>query len=95
MAEIVETSWYLDWSALPQRLLWARLQAFSDGSAAVLDLDGRTHRFQSVVDARIWLAEDEYSRVEDLIEAGEVEPVSTPQAASDKQLVPLMLVRRM
>ena len=38
MATVVEISWWLDWSALPERLLWARLRVFADGSADVLDL---------------------------------------------------------
>jgi hypothetical protein len=92
MKNVSEESWWLDWSALPHRLLWARLRDFADGSAEVLDLDGKYHQFSNSIDGRFWLAEDEYSKVEDLIEEGEV-PAATqpPQAANDRDLIPLML----
>lgn len=94
MPEVVETSWWLDESALPD-LLWARLRVFADGSAEVLDLDGRCHRFGSRDEAALWLNEDEYSPLADLVEDGEVQlDVAPPQAENDRGLVPLMLVRR-
>jgi hypothetical protein len=46
-----EITWWLDWSALPDRLLWARLQVESEGSAVVFDLDGKYHRFDTREDA--------------------------------------------
>jgi hypothetical protein len=86
------TEWWLDWSGLPDRLIWARLQRAAN-HAVHLDCDGITHRFASYDDARLWLNEDEYSRLEHLIEDGEV-PASTvpPEAASETGLVKLMLV---
>ena len=94
-ASRVEASWWLDWSALPDRLLWARLQVADDGSAVVLDLDGAYHRFPDRQAARFWLNEDEYSLLAHLVEDGEVGPdVVPPLAASDRELVPLMLVER-
>jgi hypothetical protein len=91
----VETSWWLDWSALPERLLWARLQVAEDGSAVVLDLDGVYHWFPSRQEARYWLNEDEYSLLAHLAEDGEVGlEVAPPVASSDRELMPLMLVQR-
>lgn len=95
MSEVVETSWWLDWGGLPNRLLWARLRVFADGTAEVFDLDGRYHRFGDRDEATLWLNEDEYSTLAHLIEDGEVEHhVAPPQAEDDPALVPLMLVER-
>lgn len=95
MKSPVEESWWLDWSALPDRLLWARLWDFADGSAKVLDLDGAYHWFSNGADARFWLAEDESSKFQDLIEDGEVPAeIQVPTAANDRELVPLMSVER-
>ena len=91
----METSWWLDWSGLPERLLWARLQVAEDGSAIVLDLDGVYHRFPNQQEARDWLIEDEYSTFTHLAEDGEIGPdVAPPVASSDPELVPHMLVKR-
>lgn len=61
----------------------------------VLDLDGAYHRFPNRQEAGFWLNEDEYSQLAHLVEDGEVGPdVAPPVAASDKELVPLMLVKR-
>lgn len=93
MGSTIETSWWLDTSALPRRLLWARLRISADGSAEVLDLDGCHHRFDIVREAIHWLLEDEYSRLDGLIEDGEVgADLAPPHAATDAELVPLMLV---
>ena len=87
----METSWWLDWGALPGRLVWARLQVAEDGSAVVLDMDGVYHRFPDHREAGFWLNEDEYSQLAHLVEDGEVGPdVAPPSAASDRELVPLM-----
>jgi hypothetical protein len=95
MLEIVETSWWLDWSGLPDRLLWARLQVFVDGTAEVFDLDGSYHRFSDRHDAALWLNEDEYTPLSHLLEDDELEvDVAPPQAENDGELVPLMLVLR-
>lgn len=91
----METSWWLDWSALPERLLWARLQVADNGSAVVFDLDGVYHRFPNRQAATNWLNEDEYSLFAHLVEDGEVESaVVPPVATSDREMVPLMLVVR-
>jgi hypothetical protein len=95
MPSVVETSWWLDWSALPERLLWARLRVLADGTAEVLDLDGHYHRFDNRQEAAFWLDEDEYSTLAHLVEDGEVGvDVAPPQAENDRCLVPLMLVLR-
>jgi hypothetical protein len=87
----VETSWWLDWGALPDRLIWARLQVAEDGSAVVLDMDGAYHRFPDRQAARSWLNEDEYSLLAHLVEDGEVGgDVLPPAASSDRELIPLM-----
>lgn len=87
----METSWWIDWGALPDRLIWARLQVAEDGSAVVLDMDGKYHRFPDRRDAGFWLNEDEYSQLAHLVEDGGVGlAVSPPSALSDRELVPLM-----
>lgn len=89
----VETFWLLDWSALPD-LLWARIQVAADGSAIVLDLDGKYFYFPDRHTAELFLYEDEYSLLAHLIGDGEVEAnTAPPMADSDQALVPLMLVR--
>ena len=70
-------TWWLDWSALPERLLWARLERLPD-SAVVKDCDGHLHRFADVSDAKRWLMEDEYTELSVLISDGEVAPSTLP-----------------
>jgi hypothetical protein len=86
----MQTSWWLDWAA--SGLIWARLTVANDGSAEVLDCDGKYHRFADEQAARLWLNEDEYSLLQHMIEDGAV-PESTvpPQALTDQELVPLMM----
>ena len=60
---VVRMEWWLDVTGLPD-LLWARLSAFVDGHADVLDLDGELHEFAAQHDARYWLLEDEYEPLE-------------------------------
>jgi hypothetical protein len=88
-------SWWLDWGALPDRLIWARLDVAGDGSAVVFDMDGKYHRFPDAESARLWLMEDEYSLLAHVIEEGEVEAgVLPPSATDDERLLPLMCVGR-
>lgn len=88
----METSWWLDWSALPERLIWARLQIAPDASAVIMDADGRYHRFANRETACLWLNEDEYSLLAHLIEDGEIElGTAPPSAGSDRELASLML----
>ena len=54
--DFVKTEWWLDVSALPD-MHWAQLRVFANGTADVLDLDGRTHEFASAVEAANWLSE--------------------------------------
>jgi len=57
-------------------------------------LDGTYHRFPDEQAVRLWLSEDEYSLLAQLIEGGDVgEYVVPPTAASDRELVPLMATR--
>lgn len=70
------------------------------GSAGVLDLDGKVHRFGTEQEARFWLAEDEYISLES-VEDDELEYAALtreelvpPSALRDSELVPKMLVRR-
>lgn len=88
-----KTTWWLDTSALPD-LLWARLEVHMDGTAHVLDLDGKRHTFNSERDAQTWLREDEYNELRDLQQDGDVDTsIQAPIASSDAALVPLMHVR--
>jgi hypothetical protein len=67
---------------------------FADGSAVVLDLGGRYHRFPNRLTAVLWLLEDEYESLAGLVADGEVGPgVAPPAAATDRELVPLMALR--
>jgi hypothetical protein len=98
VSSVVGETWWLDTSGLPD-LLWARLRAFSDGTAEVFDLDGRYTTFASLEEARIFLLEDEYERA-DTIDAAELVsgglssvPPSPPCAVNDIDLVAQMLVR--
>ena len=87
----LRASWWLDWSALPERLLWARLGILSDGTAQVLDCDGVHHEFPSEGAARLWLLEDEYSMLEVLIENGDVPSnIEPPSATLEADLLRLM-----
>ncbi|WP_293393761.1 hypothetical protein [Nevskia sp.] len=88
----VETTWWLEWGAVPA-LHWARLQICSDGTAVVLDLDGRYHTFKSREEAHLWLAEDEYSLAENVVKEENLIGVTPPHAANDEELIPLMLAR--
>jgi hypothetical protein len=91
----VATTWWLDWSALPDQLIWARLQVGADSTAVVLDMDGVYHQFSDLKAAIDWLHQDEYSQLIHMVESGEVDAtVSPPTAANDQELVPLMLVQR-
>jgi hypothetical protein len=64
--------WWLDTSAMPDRLLWARLLVGIDG-VQVFDLDGRMHLFDRLDDAVAWLRADEYEALEILRAEGDVE----------------------
>jgi hypothetical protein len=57
--------WWLDEASLPD-VVWARLHVLPDGSAEVLDVDGRTEHFASMRDAQLALSEDEYVRPQSL-----------------------------
>ena len=76
--KVPETSWWLDCSALPDRLIWARLRVSSGGSAVVRDIDGKDHYFPDREAAVFWLSEDEYSQLAHLVEDGEVDPSVNP-----------------
>jgi hypothetical protein len=80
---------------LPDRLNWARLRVHPSGTADVLDCDGRLTTFPDEESARHWLAEDEFDRLEDLIEWGDV-PRETrpPEGGTDAALLGRMLEPR-
>ena len=87
----MRTSWWLSWDA-PERLIWARLTVADNGSAEVLDCDGKHHRFSDEQAAKLWLNEDEYSLLAHMIEDGVVrESIVPPHALTDEELVPLMV----
>lgn len=87
-------TWWLDENALPD-LLWACLRVYENGAAEVLDCDGNIHEVDSEQDARLWLLEDEYSSLANLIKDGDVEPlVQPPEAATFEALVERMIRQR-
>jgi hypothetical protein len=61
-------SWWLDYSALPEREIWARLDIEESGKATVHDRDGRKQVFRCSADAVNSLLEDEYSMLENIDE---------------------------
>jgi hypothetical protein len=86
------TEWWLDAGGLPNRLVWARLRRHGDGRVSILDCDGNTHLFASYEGAREWLLEDEYERLESLLEQGEAPRGTAPPCAeTDAELVKLMV----
>ncbi|MEO6278207.1 hypothetical protein [Roseateles sp.] len=86
-----ECSWWLDWSALPERKVWARLTVVASGDAEVLDCDGQRHQFPSAAAACLWLGEDEYSQMSDLIADGELPAHQNPPSArTEGELVQMM-----
>jgi len=88
------TSWWLDQSALPD-LYWARVQTWDGHGFVVLDCDGRTTILENCGSPSAFMAEDEYVPYEELLADGAI-PADTrpPGAASDEQLLSLMIVRR-
>ena len=86
------------WGAFPD-LNWARLRVFTDGSADVFDMDGVTHEFSDVEESRMFLAEDEFSKLGSFDEEGEREwgmalrSITPPSGASDEELLPKMFVK--
>ena len=82
-----QVSWWLDWSALPEHRIWARLTVADSGTAAVLDCDGRTLWFASEEDARSWLVEDEFSQLENLLDEFDLAGVAPPSAPTHAALV--------
>jgi hypothetical protein len=97
MVQPYHDSWWFDETALPERIVWARIRVFRR-SAEVLDCDGRTHSFASESQARLFLLEDEYRSLsnlddEDLSELGVSRSYLRPPAdVPEDQLVPLLVV---
>lgn len=95
----IEERWALDDSAFPD-LLWARLHVHSEGRAVVFDCDGRYWLFPSRREALTWLSQDEYTLLDDLDDEDAaalgvpVGDLRAPSAATDRELVRHMVVRR-
>lgn len=71
---IVEVEWWLEWAALPDRLTWARLRVFQDGSADVsFGPDGKIYGFESRIYAGCFLSEDEFQPLATMDEEDEAE----------------------
>lgn len=100
---LAKEEWWLDWSISGDNqftdVVWARVQVFSDLSAEVFDMDGRTIYFEDETLASNELSEDEYRRFKDLDEEDEQDlgvPLVNlePPVIKEKQnLQPLMKVR--
>jgi hypothetical protein len=94
----VRESWYLMSCSFPD-LNWARLRVLASGQAEVFDCDGRTTRFSSEEDARMWLFEDEFTAFDTLDAEDEVEfgirlsDIRVPSGKTDEELKPQMLVK--
>jgi hypothetical protein len=73
-------TWWLDEASLPE-LFWARLRV-GDDAADVLDSDGQLRPFATAGAARLWLLEDGYLPLDDLVRDGHVPADVAVPAAS-------------
>jgi hypothetical protein len=75
MKALIKEEWWLDWHiSLDNQfvdVIWARIQVFSDLSAEIFDMDGRTIYFEDEASAANELFEDEYRRFDNLDEEDE------------------------
>ena len=99
---LMKEEWWLDWDILDNQfvdVIWARIQVFSNLSAEVFDVDGRTIYFEDGASAANELNEDDYKRLANLDEEDEQDlGVSLndlePPVIYDKQVLkPFMKVR--
>lgn len=58
---IVAVEWWLDCCNLPDRLFWARLRVFNDGTADSCFCNGKLYGFKNRDYAGYILSEDEYT----------------------------------
>jgi hypothetical protein len=71
---IVEVEWWLEWAGLPERLTWARLRVFQDGTADVsFGPDGGIYGFDNRTYAGYFLSADEFQPLETMDEEDEAE----------------------
>jgi hypothetical protein len=71
---LIKEEWWLDWDILDHQfidVIWARIQVFSNLSAEVFDVDGRTIYFEDETSAANELSEDDYRRFANLDEEDE------------------------
>jgi hypothetical protein len=98
---LLKEEWWLDWYIDQQFLdvTWARIQVFSDLSAEVFDMDGRTMYFEDEASAANELSEDEYARFDNLDEEDEQDlgisltDLEPPVISNKQALKPFMEVR--
>ena len=89
--------WWL--ASLGRTLIWARLRVREAGTAEVLDSDGNTLNYDSEDTARAMLFDAEFvawdglDQDDALARGFSLDEVAPPQAASDEDLVPLMVRR--
>lgn len=87
--------WWL--ASLGRTLIWARLRVREAGTAEVLDSDGNTLNYDSEDTARAMLFDAEFvtwdglDQDDALARGFSLDEVAPPQAASDEDLVPLMV----
>lgn len=87
--------WWL--ASLGRTLIWARLRVREAGTAEVLDSDGNTLNYDSEDTARSMLFDAEFvawdglDQDDALARGFSLDEVAPPQAASDEDLVPLMV----
>ena len=95
MSEAINESWWL--ASLGRTLIWARLRVREAGTAEVLDSDGNTLNYDSEDTARAMLFDAEFvawdglDQDDALARGFSLDEVTPPQAASDEDLVPLMV----
>jgi hypothetical protein len=100
---LIKEEWWLDWYVLDDDLFvditWGKIQVFSDLSAEVFDMDGRTMYFEDEASAANELSEDDYRRLANLDEEDEqdlgisLDDLEPPVIYDKQALKPFMQVR--
>jgi hypothetical protein len=100
---LIKEEWWIDWYILDNDrfvdVTWAKIQVFSDLSAEVFNMDGRTMYFENEASAANELSEDDYRRLANLDEEDEqdlgisLNELKPPFIYDKQELKPLMKVR--
>lgn len=98
LKQIIKEQWWLMYCDFPNRN-WARLRVYSDSSANIFDMDGRTIDFSKEEEAAWYLREDEYTQLDNLDAEDEKElgcskdMIKPPIGNTDKELLPQIYIK--